>query len=482
MEKFLKVIKNRWLVKGTSTLILVAVIIACYIGLNLLVDKVNVEDLDFTEKKLYSLSEETKSKVSELNNEVVIQLINMQNELYVKDYVKKYSNLNKNITVEEIDDLSSRIDLKTQYELEDTDSLIVIKSNGKEKTLTQNDLYTYDYTTYKQIDITEEAITNAIVETTIEKKPKIYILTGKTYNDPKTSMASIIAKLQDDSNEVEFLDILNKGNVPEDCDVLVITTLKSDLAEAEKDKILEYINNGGKLLILTSQNILTFDTPNLNSVISQYGMSIGFGAIFEQDESKMLSGSPEFIIEDVNASYMSNIDMNMKVCLIDAGKITFEEESKLKDLGVEYEIIASTGEESFVRTNFNISSYEKADQDSDISSNIVGAKVTKKISDDKASELIIFSNEQFATDIKIPVMNQYYMYAADLYNNKDVILNSISYLTKRTDTITIRKTNEAENYTVSAKENSIIQGIIFMTPGVIIIAGIIVWQIRRRKK
>lgn len=52
MKKFLDIIKNKWLIKGTTTVILVAIVIACYIGLNTLVDKINVEDLDLTEKKI----------------------------------------------------------------------------------------------------------------------------------------------------------------------------------------------------------------------------------------------------------------------------------------------------------------------------------------------------------------------------------------------------------------------------------------------
>ena len=283
MKKILGIIKNKWLIKGTTTLILIAIVIVCYVLLNKLVDKVNVEDIDLTEKKLYSLSDETKNKVSELNNEITIQLINMKDETYLKDYAKKYSTINKNITVEEIDDISSRTDLKTKYNIQDTDEIIVIKSNEKEKTLTSSDLYTYDYSTYQQIDTTEEAITNAIVEVTLEKKPKIYIFSGNTYYDPKAVLSSVVTKLEGDSNEVEYLDILSKGEVPEDCDALIITTLKSDLSELERDKILDYINRGGKLMILTSKNILDVDTPNFNSILSQYGISISFGGVLEQD-------------------------------------------------------------------------------------------------------------------------------------------------------------------------------------------------------
>lgn len=482
MKKFLEIIKNKWLIKGTTTVLLIAIVIGCYIALNMLVDKIKIDDLDFTEKKLYTLSDETKSKVAELSNEINIQLINMANETYIKDYTKKYSNLNKNIKIEEIDDISSRVDLKTKYNLQEGEWVIVVKSGEKEKTLTENDMYTYDYTTYKEIDRTEEALTNAIVETTIEKKPKIYVYTGKTNNDPKAALASVIAKLQEDSNEVEYLDILSKGSVPEDCDVLAITTLKSDLTELERDRILDYINKGGKLLILTSKNLFEVATPNFDTILMQYGISIGFGAVFEQDIAKMMSGSPELIIEDVNASFMSKIDMSMKICMLDSGKIKFEDESKLEELGVEYEAIVTTGEKSFVRTKFDLGSYSRTESDSEEGSSIVGAKVTKKISDDKKSELIIFSNEEFATDMRIPISEQYYMYVVDLYNNKDVVLNCVSYLTQREDSITIRKTNESQNYTVTEQQNLIIEAIIFIVPIVIICGGIVVWQVRRRKK
>ena len=171
MKKFLEIIKNKWLIKGTTTLLLVLIVIACYIGLNMLVEKVNVENLDFTEKKLYSLSDETKTKLSDLNQDVTIHLINATNYRYLIDYAKKYTILNNRIKVEEISDLSSRVDLKTKYNLSDTDMLIVIKEGEKEKTLTSNDLSTYDYSTNKQIDLTEEAITNAIVELSMDKKP-----------------------------------------------------------------------------------------------------------------------------------------------------------------------------------------------------------------------------------------------------------------------------------------------------------------------
>ena len=464
MKKFLEIIKNKWLIKGTTTLLLVLIVIACYIGLNMLVEKVNVENLDFTEKKLYSLSDETKTKLSDLNQDVTIQLINATNYRYLIDYAKKYTILNNRIKVEEISDLSSRVDLKTKYNLSDTDMLIVIKEGEKEKTLTSNDLSTYDYSTNKQIDLTEEAITNAIVELSMDKKPVIYVLSSKSYYQSEQALSSVTQKLQDESNEVKYLDILTSGSVPEDCNCLVITTLKEDLNELERDKILEYIKNGGKILMLTSQNVLNVETPNLNAILAEYGISINFGAVFEQDTSKMLQNAPEFVIADVSSSFMSNINMAMKMCFVDAGSIQFQDSDKLNELGVTYE------------TN------SRTEQDSEEGSFIVGSDVTKKISDDISSELVIYSSEVSAMDLQIPVSSQYYMYAVDLYNNKDIILNSISHLTERNNTITIRKDDDSETYTVTAQQDSIIKMIIFIIPVIIIIFGIIIWIARKRRK
>ena len=96
--------------------------------------------------------------------------------------------------------------------------------------------------------------------------------------------------------------------------------------------------------MLTSQNVLNVETPNLNAILAEYGISINFGAVFEQDTSKMLQNAPEFVIADVSSSFMSNINMAMKMCFVDAGSIQFQDSDKLNELGVTYETIASTGQ------------------------------------------------------------------------------------------------------------------------------------------
>ena len=61
-----------------------------------------------------------------------INLIRENKEL-VKENIRKKFQDKKLVLVDEVEDLSSRADLMTKYNLENTDSLIVVKTENKEK-------------------------------------------------------------------------------------------------------------------------------------------------------------------------------------------------------------------------------------------------------------------------------------------------------------------------------------------------------------
>ena len=129
----------------------------------------------------------------------------------------------------------------------------------------------------------------------------------------------------------------------------------------EKDKIVEYINNGGKILLLADANVAGTQMPNFNEILKLYGFNISNGILLEQDENQMIYNSPEFIIAKINSDSVisKNINMNMNICVIDSGRIEFEDEEKLESLGVTYETIATTSDTAFIRNNYNISTYKK---------------------------------------------------------------------------------------------------------------------------
>ena len=98
----------------------------------------------------------------------------------------------------------------------------------------------------------------------------------------------------------------------------------------------------------------------------------------------------------------------------------------------------------------------------------------------KTSKLIIYGENYFISDMALTSSTQ--APVIQYRQNKDLALNSISYLVNREEDITARKSTGTVTYTATETENRIILAIIFAVPVVIIVAGIVVWTIRRRKK
>ena len=187
-KKIIEIIKKKWLRSVVLTILLFAIIICAFLGISYLVEKANITDLDFTEDKIYSISQSTKDKLKDLNQTVKITVYNMYE--YVNDFANKYAALNNNIEVEQLENLNSKTEWKTEYGLEDTTAFIAIQSATKTKILYEYNLYTYNYTTGEEIDLTEEAITNGILDVITNEKPKIDFLTGHNLFDKSNGSKS----------------------------------------------------------------------------------------------------------------------------------------------------------------------------------------------------------------------------------------------------------------------------------------------------
>ena len=65
-EKVSLTIRKRWLINGSKTFLIVAILIAAYIAINLFVKSLDLPEFDVTANKLYTLSDASK-KVIERN-------------------------------------------------------------------------------------------------------------------------------------------------------------------------------------------------------------------------------------------------------------------------------------------------------------------------------------------------------------------------------------------------------------------------------
>lgn len=165
MRKIIEVLKSKWLQNTGRTAILIAIIVVIFLGITLIVRKIDPKDIDLTEEKLYSLTDESKEKIASLpdSDKFEIYMFDFKEDNAVVDLVKQYTRVNKNINLQIIEKTEDRPDLAGYYNVESGYYTIVLVRGDKQKSYTSYDLSTYDYNTGMSIDITEERLTNGLI-------------------------------------------------------------------------------------------------------------------------------------------------------------------------------------------------------------------------------------------------------------------------------------------------------------------------------
>lgn len=487
-NRFVQAMKRKWLIDGSRTLSLVLLILATFLGINTGMKVLDLTPIDLTQEKLYTLTDQSKERVKDIDKDVHIYFVGYPDDNADLLLAKQYKNANEKIVAEAVD-AESRPDLVEKYGIEDTGSSgIIVECGDRSKVLTASDLVTYDSTTSQTISIAEEKLTSAIISVTTDDIPKVYFLEGYSDFTLSYNMYYLNAYLQNEITEVATLNILSTEKVPDDCDTLVITSPSQDFNDTTKTAIIDYINRGGNILWLNAAMAVSADLPNVNEVLALYGVNpFDVGVIRETTSSRMVANSPDLVIPNLGYSKITEDIYSDGIILANPTKININEDA-LEGLNVVETDLATTSEGAYFRTNFNNSSASPVDGE-ETGSFLVGAELEKTITDANeetgesavTSTLIIYGENYFISDYPFTQDSQYAAIQVSTYN-KDLVLNSLAYLSDREEDITARKSTGTVTYTATELQDTIVRIIIFAVPAIIILVGLIVWQKRRRKK
>lgn len=487
LKKLLEIIKNKWLRDTILTILIIATVILIYMALNLGFQILDITDIDLTKEKYYSISEETKKQLNGIDKPINIYMFGYNENSSPVDLVKQYSKYKENINVEVVS-INDRPDLAEKYSVTSTDEqyqTIVFECEGRTVKANSYDFLTQDYNTGDYIDLTEQKITNSILGVILENAPKIYLLEGHSEYSKNDYLMPLVAELESAVNEVKTLNLLVSEKVPEDCQTLIISNPSTDFTNLETNLIIEYVKNGGNIMWMSdySKNGIL---KNAQKILDLYGITVhNDGIVAEQDKNAILIQQPDIILPQINeeAEITNPFAKTGKVVFIDSGKIITEKEEKLTELGVEITPLLMTSDKAFYRTDLTQKSTSpvKGEEEGQLLLGAIASKTIEKEDGTITSNLVVYANNLFATDYPLTISNQY-VSSVYLGNNMDLLLNSISYLTERTDTITIRKAYSSTAYTPTAAEDLVVRIIIFVVPLLIIVAGIVIWILRKRRK
>ena len=465
-----------------------ATIIAVFVAINMVIKSLELTPIDFSQDHLFTLTQESIDKIKDIGKSISIYFMEYEDNDSTVDLAKQYAKANQNIKVEAVK-VNDRPDLAQKYEITSGMMGIIVECGDRYKVLNSSELVTYDSSSYQSVSVAEEKLTAAIQSVASDDIPKVYFLSGYSNFSLENNLQCLNVYLQNEITDVASVDILKTGKVPDDCDTLVIMSPSKDFDEDVTNYIVDYINSGRNILWFQSATGQELDTPNANRILEIYGIDpFDVGVVRETDSDKMVANMPDFILPDIQSSDVTEKIQNLEgVILLDATKINIKDDETLKNKKIEKTELLKTSENAYYRTNFYYTSDEPQEGE-EKASFTVGQMMTKTLEDAntelgkpaKKSTLIIYSEAFFVSDTPI---SQSTMEPAVMYRkNKDLALNSIAYLSNREEDITVRKSTGAVTYTATETENNVILVIVFAVPILIILLGVIVWIMRRRKK
>ena len=439
---------------GSYSFILTAVVLAILITVNFALSFLpdSYAQADLTANQLYSISSQSKVTLSSLEDDITIYWIVAagQEDEYVEKLLHNYEDYSSKVKVEKKDpDLNP--DFTNAYTDEEISS-------------------TDYYSMYSSADefSGEKLITSAISYCTTEELPVVHVLEGHGEAELSTSFADAI---ETDNLETESLSLLNGKSVPEDVECILINAPSTDISEEEKDMLIDFLEGGGRVLILSGTNTED-ELPNLKAVAEYYGISVLEGVVVEESTDHYIFNMPVILMPEMGSSDITDplINDNYHVIMPVAKALDVSE----PDGDVTVTPLLTSSENSFLKADgYNIETYEKEDGDTQ-GPLTLAALSTKDIDDENQMQLVWIASSVLLDEA-------YNQYSSDA--NEDFVLNALEMMCEKDDSVSVRSKSLTNEYlTVSTSSASLIKVVtIGVIPAIYLIVGIGVVVRRKRR-
>ena len=254
--------------------------------------------------KIYDISDTTTELLSDLDQEVNMTVLAVKDETdeRITNFLSRYAALSDKISIEWIDPVLHPSAL-TEYETSENTIVISCDGTGKTTTVSFTDIlvpdeysyYYYGTETYTEFD-GEGQLTSAVNYVTNDVEQTVYQTTGHGEGTLSDTITDLMEK---NSYTLTEINLLMATSIPEDCDLLLMYAPTADLSEDEADLLGDYLEGGGKVMIL-SGDTSPADMPNLSSLLEEYGIEAADGYI--ADPARCYQGNYYYIFPELSVS------------------------------------------------------------------------------------------------------------------------------------------------------------------------------------
>jgi ABC-type uncharacterized transport system involved in gliding motility auxiliary subunit len=320
----------------------------------------------------------------------------------------------------------------------------------------------------------EEYLAGGILRTLRGRPRDIYFVVGhgeRTPANPTTaaSLSILAAALRAENARARPLDLAASGTVPDDAAALVLAGPATDLLPGEIDALRAYLARGGAVLALLDPVSL----PRLAGLLADLGIRLGDDVIL--DRARVLGTEP--LVVRVPYYRMHPVTAPMDAPAVLAGARTVE---GVDGVGLRVQAVARTTESSWATSEVDSARRGEANfrEDRDQAGPLpVMVAATFEGSHGGGGRLVVIGDVDLATDGYI-----------DQSGNRDLLLNSLSWLTDEEALIARRPRDIAEIarplsplLLTERQADALFIGMVIGQPALMLLIGAVFVSVRRRR-
>ena len=460
---------------GANALFYSLVVLAIAGALNFLAARHN-RRFDMTAEGVHSLSPQTIQILKGLDEDVTVAAFyspTVGGRQQATDLLDEYKYQSPRINVRVIDPDRSPGEARA-YNIEQYGTLVVSTKTGEAR--------------ITPATLREEDLTNAIVKATAKAKSVVCVLTGHGEKRPEDAgpegLQQAAEALRKENFEVKEVRLLEAGATLTGCRCLVVAGPSRPLLAPEVEAVEAYVKGGGRLLVLREPRTPT----GLEPLLQSYGLKAGEDFVVDVNPmGRLVGGSPAAPVIYEYGSHVITKDLQGLASIFPT--VGSVETMTPTVAGVTTDVLAKTSAQSWAEMG------EMADQVSFDSSSekagplAIGATATRKseqpadpnaasepgegapAATEAESRLVLFGDAEYATNK-----------AFGFGGNRDILLNSIAWLSESSDLISVRpKSRASQPVVMSALQARALTWYgLAVSPLVMAAAGLGVYFRRRR--
>jgi ABC-type uncharacterized transport system involved in gliding motility auxiliary subunit len=440
---------------GTVSALSAALLIGALAGANYFALKKG-KSWDLTKDKIFTLSDQTRGVLKGLKDQVKVQAFYAASEPEYPELdqrLRQYRAETDKLSVEFVDPFKHPAQVK-ELNISQTGPRLIVKSGTKEA---------------RAKEISEESLTNALIEVTRGSAKKVYFSKGHgehaVGDSTERGLKSFVDNLKSEGYQTDEILLAENKQMPADAQALVIAGPVAALSEGEVKLVKEWADEkGGKLVVMVDPGT----TTGLESAFSSWGIVVGKDEVIDPEAQ-----NPEVAIAQ---QYTEHPITNPRRSPFQLATIfpVARSVSKVPTPPAGWTVIelAKTGPRAWGETGSLSSGQVKFDPGQDLKGPVPLAVAVMHGAGDSESRIVVVGNSLFAA-------NGYYR----LSGNKDFALNAVSWAAKEESRISIRpKQRQANHLFLSADQKHTMTLFAFdLLPFGLLFAGLVVWQTRKSR-